>query len=1133
MFRIRTLIIVAILSISFALTAQDRDTEKRTPATRIADLLAKMPARDAPDLEKLMQEMAESGEDGLISITGMITAPGMGDDSRIRYAVNGFSNFVMENNGLRYRQMCERAWCKALAGTEDKEIKAFMISQLQIMGTGDAVESLAGYLSDERLCDPASRALVVINTTEAGTALLKSFSSASGKILISLAQALGDIRNPDAEESLAKLANSGDINTRKTALYALGNIGMEQSADQLYTQAKNAGFAFEPSRATAAYLLWLDRTGEKGNIKLLKKQAERLIMECTGENQVQTRCEALALLVRYTGEKSLSRLLAASDAAGIEYGNAALSLSEGLKGEKVTAAWIKKGARLKDLPKAGIIRMLGNRGDKEAFGFIVASLNDPSREVRLASVISAQKLGGERSLSYLLEFINKADQEEVNCVKQALLIMQGDQVIPEIGKIMPRLEAGPKIAMIEVLASRRASDKLGLVMEQVNEKNPAVRKAAFNALSEMVEQKDLPVLFSLLTKTHEPENIMAIRKAIVSALQGVDTEKAKSEIVMLEMTRADAAMQPRFYAIFPEIGGAMALEVIRNAFATGSGEARDEAIKAFTGWKDAGACRDLYAIMTGHFGKDYQDSSFKAYVRLIVSSAFPADQKLLMLRKAMEVASVSDQKAMILESLGGVRTFTALVFAGGYLDDPVLGSRAATAVMNIALQDTTLFGDITSGLLLKAANKLSGSESDYEREAIRKFLAGRQAANGFVPLFNGKDLSGWKGLVENPVIRSKMAPSVLQKKQKAADDIMRKGWIVKDGILWFGGNGENLCTVKPYGDFEMLVDWKINPGGDAGIYLRGAPQVQIWDASRLDTDAKVGSGGLYNNEVNEKNPLTVADNPVGDWNTFRIMMKGERVTVYLNGLLVVDNIIMENYWDRGIPIFPSEQIELQAHGSLVGYRDIYIREIQQPEPYRVSSEESSEGFKELFDGMSLNNWQGNTKDYIVENGCIVFRPGNGGIGNLYTRKEYRNFILRFEFQLTPAGNSGIGIRAPLNGDAAYGGMEIQVLDDNADVYKNLEQYQYHGSVYGVIPAKRGYLKPVGGWNSEEIFINGNKIKVTLNGMVIVNGDIAEASRNGTLDHKDHPGLKNEKGYIGFLSHDSPVQFRNIRIKTME
>jgi hypothetical protein len=262
-------------------------------------------------------------------------------------------------------------------------------------------------------------------------------------------------------------------------------------------------------------------------------------------------------------------------------------------------------------------------------------------------------------------------------------------------------------------------------------------------------------------------------------------------------------------------------------------------------------------------------------------------------------------------------------------------------------------------------------------------------------------------------------------------------------------------------------------------------------------------------------------------------MAGEKVTVYLNGVLVVDNVTLENYWDRTIPIFPKGAIELQAHGTNLAFRDIYVKELNNRES-TVSKEEKAEGYKPLFNGANLEGWVGNTSDYRAENGEIVLHidSTNPTHGNLYTSGEYSDFVCRFEFQLTHGANNGLGIRAPLKGDAAYVGMELQILDNEDPMYAKLQPYQYHGSVYGIIPAKRGFLKPVGEWNYEEVIAKGTHITITLNGTVILNGDIKEAVKNGTPDHKEHPGLFNEKGHIGFLGHGSVVKFRNLRLKEL-
>ncbi len=195
---------------------------------------------------------------------------------------------------------------------------------------------------------------------------------------------------------------------------------------------------------------------------------------------------------------------------------------------------------------------------------------------------------------------------------------------------------------------------------------------------------------------------------------------------------------------------------------------------------------------------------------------------------------------------------------------------------------------------------------------------------GFTALFNGKDLTGWKGLVADPVKRAQMTPQELAAEQVKADQRMRDHWQVIDGTLVFDGKGDSLCTAKDYEDFELYVDFKIKENGDSGIYLRGSPQVQIWDPAHQNG---LGSGGIYNNKINPSKPLVTADNPIGEWNTFYIKMVGERVTVYLNGQLVVDNVVMENYWERDKPIYPSGQIELQNHGNTLYFKNVYVREI--------------------------------------------------------------------------------------------------------------------------------------------------------------------------------------------------------------
>ena len=302
------------------------------------------------------------------------------------------------------------------------------------------------------------------------------------------------------------------------------------------------------------------------------------------------------------------------------------------------------------------------------------------------------------------------------------------------------------------------------------------------------------------------------------------------------------------------------------------------------------------------------------------------ENRLIALRHQMEQATDVKQQRQIINEIGQTGTFVAMTTLAQSLDDAALQRQAARAIADIALAHPDYDGYLTRHLLGCALPFVGGKQ----RKAIYAYLA-KEPVEGFVSHFNGRDLTGWKGLVEDPIAREKMTPLQLAEKQVAADARMRDDWRVEDGLLCYVGTGyDNICTVEQFADFEMLVDWRLDPTGkepDAGIYLRGTPQVQIWDIARTNVGAQVGSGGLYNNQKNRSTPLVVADNKLGEWNSFYIRMQGERVTVRLNGILVVDNVPLENYWDRSRPIFPTEQIELQAHGSKVYYRDIYIRRL--------------------------------------------------------------------------------------------------------------------------------------------------------------------------------------------------------------
>jgi hypothetical protein len=407
---------------------------------------------------------------------------------------------------------------------------------------------------------------------------------------------------------------------------------------------------------------------------------------------------------------------------------------------------------------------------------------------------------------------------------------------------------------------------------------------------------------------------------------------------------------------------------------------------------------------------------------------------------------------------------------------------------------------------------------------------------GYRALFNGRDLTGWRGMgTENP---SKLAAQTTEE-QAACFAQNQPGidahWKVVDGVLVNDGQGPYLTTIEDFGDIELWLDYKTVPRADSGIYLRATPQVQIWDhtvTEQFKLGADKGSGGLWNNSPGApgKDPLLLADKPCGEWNRFRIVQAGARTTVWLNDKLVVDNAIMENYWDRNRPLARRGPIQLQTHGGEISWKNVFVREIGGEEANRWLRDHAGDGFEPVFNGRDLSGWAGATDAYEVVDGAIRCQPGKGG--TLHTEAEYGDFVARLEFKLPPGGNNGLAIRYPGAGKAAYVGMcELQVLDSEHPNYAALDARQHHGSAYGLAAAERGYLRPTGEWNFQEVTVRGSRIKVELNGSVILDADLAAVT--DFMGGKPHPGMNRTSGCFGFAGHGDPVEFRSVAIKRLD
>ncbi len=1121
--KISHIIFLLLILAPLFLVAQDQ----RLVKTKVADALALLPASDNQQAARVFQDLVNLGDEGLMLVTDGVQPNGIEEGIPSRYAVSLLTHYATTKE---HKAKIERAYLAALKKATNTEVKAYFMDNLKVVGSNESVAVLKEYIGDKESFDPAISTLVSIGTEDARKAIMNALPSQSASTQVRLIKAIGELKYQPALASVTTFASSDNALLKKQALWTIALMADATSYNVLLQQSKNVGFKNDPTEATTALIEYLHQMTIKGNTVLVKEISKTLLDNTTDVSQQHFRLAALKALTKVEAEKSVAILIKERSRFDDEYRKEVLKVAVSSAGTPAALKlWQKEYKKSTGSAQADILSMLAkaNRNDGFAESMLVPALSLAGQSTRM---VAASEIASQRNKKFtpaLLDYLLRStDPIEIEAAKTALLQVADKDTDALITQKLEAAQSKNKVALLQILAVRRATNYFDVVAKQTTSNDASVKDAALGALPNVSSGNNIGNLLKMLAAAENDKAIKAIQSAIISALD----PNAPSLI-----NEAYPTQKVKLLPVLPYLNDNGALDKVVTAFHHGTESEKEVAFDALKNWQNHDAVRTLLAIRKDESLKKFHAQALQAFISQTGKSSWPDDQKLLMLREGMTRASDKNEKIAIIRAAGNVRTFLSLMFVANYLDDQELSSAASRSAMQIALPTSDakpgLTGIEVRNTLERMLDKLTGADSQYERIDILTYLESLPFTKGYESIFNGKDLTGWQGLVENPIARAKMTREVLAKKQAEANAKVKNNWSVKDGMIVFQGDGANLCTTRPYGDFEMIVDWRISRNGDSGIYLRGSPQIQIWDISRVQDGAQVGSGGLYNNQKGRSTPLVVADNPIGEWNTFYIKMTGDRVTVYLNGVLVVDDVVLENYWDRALPIFSEEAIELQAHGTDLAFRNIYVKELG-TKSYELSKEEKEQGFDVLFGGKDLDKWIGNKTDYIIEDNTIAIYPNRGGKGNLFTEKEYSDFIFRFEFQLTPGANNGLGIHAPLEGDAAYVGKEIQILDNDAPVYSKLEVYQYHGSVYGIMPAKRGYLKPTGEWNQEEVYVKGDYIKVTLNGTVILEGDLKKATKNGTLDHKDHPGLNRHTGHIGFLGHGSVVKFKNIRIKDL-
>ena len=1109
----KKIFITILLAALMPFAAGAQDARQRTAETIVADALAQLPAQTPKAFDSLMQELAATGADGIRMMAAMLVPAAEGKNAPVEYAINGVVSYVTAAGREELAREIRAGLTDAVAASTDKPNQAFLLSQLQLCATAAEAPVFVKYAADEYLADYAVRGLISTPGTDGEILALIDASPAPDALL---AYAAAEKRLAAAEPALLKWAADPKTGTpTKEAVYnALAKCGTAASIAPLAAAAKADGYAFTKTDATGAYVALLARLAAAGNSKAV---AAAKALRKTGMPQ-NVRAAGLGIVLGTDAKKQTPELLAALKDADREYRCAALDFAGDFADDALYAAVVKKMPSLSDAAKTDVVSWLGARHAASQANAVIAAISSADEELALAAIRAAGKIGGQEALNALVAQLGGAHAKEASA---ALAAFNGKPNAAFVAALdgTPATQANA----LKLVAKRRITTAADKVFALLGSGDKAVRTAAYDALAGVTTAGDFDRLCDLLDKAQEAD-VKALQAGLKNALAR-ETPAAQYEKTMARIASAPA--KARYYPLLAQAASKEAIDALLAA------DDREAAFAALLTVENPAMVDVLYDLARRN--PAWTDAALARYTEFVTASADTGVRKYQLYRRALELNPSAKVQNKLLKALAKTPEFPVLVLAMKYLDNPATAETAALAVKTAAAKNPDMGGEIVASALKKAQEvyaELAKSDADagYAVDEIKGLLA-KLPAEGFVPASLAPE--AWKAVAGDPNARRAMKPKALAKAQQEADAAAAGTWNAADGVLTGATGTPTLGSAKEYENFCLIVEWKTD--GEAGLGIRSIPQIALGGRN---------AGALTGNMLHENTAPAAANRP-GEWNTMEVRVVNDRVTVVLNGITTCNNVILENTCNREIPAYTEGQILLVGGTAPVSFREMYVRELPPTPRFELSPEEAAEGFEVLFDGTSMHKWTGNTTNYVPVDGTIYVTAQYGGSGNLYTKKEYGDFVLRFEFAFDREGvNNGIGIRTPMGVDAAYHGMEIQVLDHDAPIYKNLRVYQQHGSVYGIIPAKRVKFPPLGTWNVEEIRAVGDRITVTVNGEVILDGDIRQACQGHnvapdggknnpyTVDHKNHPGLFNASGHIGLLGHGAGIKFRNIRIKEL-
>lgn len=913
----------------FCYTGSHAQTDpNRTVKTKVADLLAQLPAQDATTYNKVMSELLSTGEEGLLQIMALYKEPQQGDNTLIEYAVTGMSRYVKDE---QQRRQFVYSLLKALRQTSSKEGQFYLITTLRLVGDEECVKALLSYLQDERLADVTARTLVTINTNNARVGIIEAMKTATGNPLLSVVKAAGDMKISAAEPKLLEyVAQNENPVLKQVASDALAQLGTIASLKVLQKDAAAEKYVYDNKwTATEPYLLLLNRLVKEGNKDAIK-QATSLMNSCNADNQIHVKSAALRMLVVHYGEAGMPLLVKAMKSKSRNYRMAALDDANTYFGDKAEALMLKQLKKADEPAKVDILSYLGTRKDEKAVSQIIPLAQSANKEVAAAAIKALGLIGGADACKELATQFAGEDDVLLKATESAFRSFKGnigEALLAGIDTYSPK-GVSIAIALLGDRATVAAGEKVFSLLES---SDAAKSAAAYAALKGVSQQKDLSKLFPLLNKQTDATRISAVREAILTAMATMD-KQAKETLLMNELKNAPAARKTDYYFLLGEVGSTNT-QILDELFAllkNGNDTDKKNAASILNVRTDHSAVISR-SLTVANEQKELKSLLLPVIITHLSTGTVDAETAHGYIRRAFELTEDNAVKNQLLTLSSNVKSLPSLLFAAQYLDNKELQQSAAVTVMNIALANPKFNSQEVIKALNKVLEVIEGGDSRYFKEAIRKHLStltpvepfklsAEEQKQGFKVLFDGTNMNSWTGNTA--------------------------GYICEEGAIVChpgAGGGGNLYTVDEYGNFNYRFEFMLTPGANNGLGIRtpleGDAAYVGMELQILDNESPIYAelqpyqyhGSVYGIIPAKRGFLK----PVGEWNTEEVIANGNHITVILNGTVIVDGDIAKAT-KNGTPdhrehpgLFNKKgHIGFLGHGSLVKFRNIRVKPLK-------------------------------------------------------------------------------------------------------------------------------------------------------------------------------------------------------------